>query len=252
MVKHVLLGNYGNEHIALLQWAFERQLPDVISVSVDTHWAAVGWQRRVDHSQQWVESLGFTSKRLQARAGFADLVRQQQRFPSVKFQWCAGLLKGLALNDYLDQVDPTAQTLVLLAKRRARSRLASDLTEFTHGSEHHGGRTVWCPLFETRDDERDVLIRRAGFNVLPHRSLECDPCIHNTQADFRRLQVEDCAKTQALECNINQAMFNPETHGNVQGINAVQQWSKTCDNTKQSSYNENLTKSCGSPWACGD
>ena len=43
-MEHLIFASYGNDSIALIQWAHERSLPDVHVAYTDTGWAADWWR----------------------------------------------------------------------------------------------------------------------------------------------------------------------------------------------------------------
>ncbi len=234
---NIIFGNYGNGTIALIQWAFEQKLENVTVISINTGWATQGWSAHVERAQRWVEFCGFKVIELKSPSSFDDLVRARKQFPSLKFQWCPLLLKGIPLLNWLDDLDPSCLSTILLAKRRAHRRNI-DLPEWIDSSEHYGGRTLRYPLFNCDDEFLKGLINRAGFRYLPHRSLECDPCIHNQSLDFQRTSVEDLLKLDQLEKAVNQTMFEQPIL-----IMRDRASEKTTDLT---------ALGCADPFACGE
>ena len=252
---YVIFGNYGNETVALMQWAHEQQLAPLTVVHIETGWAAAGWEARVAQGQAYAEQCGFSAVSLAAKKNFRQIMKQQNNFPTTKFQWCAGFLKGLAFLDWLDKVDPAATATILIAQRRALSRAQANMPEFVAESGHYGDRKVWYPLFDTSHQKRDQLLERAGFPLLPHRSLECDPCVNNTATDFMRLQNIDIEKTATLEHALEKFMFAPSSYGDSQGIQQVVAWIKKTDTVKTSGAKQfdmgQFDMGCGAPFGCG-
>ena len=94
------------KRLPLMQWLFEQKTKEAVYVvSVDTGWAARNWQRQVASGEALARAQQFTPVRLRSTLDFAHLIEQQQNFPSTKYQWCAGFLKGLVFLDWLDSVD---------------------------------------------------------------------------------------------------------------------------------------------------
>jgi 3'-phosphoadenosine 5'-phosphosulfate sulfotransferase (PAPS reductase)/FAD synthetase len=251
----VIFGNYGNETIALIQWAAEAGLDELTVVSIDTGWAAGEWPARVHQGEQLAKSLGFKVVRLKPKADFARQTKEHQGFPSPKFQWCSGFLKGLTLVDWLDSCDPGCEATVLLGRRRVMSRAQAKLPEFVSASEHYGERKVWHPLYDYSDAQCHGLVERAGMAVLTHRSLECDPCINNNFADFIRLGALEIERTRGLEQELQQPMFAPESYGDQHGIEQVVHWVKKQKKSVTLARHEALNgvgdMGCGSPFGCG-
>lgn len=247
---YVIFGNYGNETIALMQWCFEQQLAPIKVVNIETGWAAQGWGQHVAKAQQYAQQCGFTVVSLPAKGSFAKLMQDQKSFPTTKFQWCAGFLKGLAFLDWLDKVDPAAEATILIAQRRALSRAQAKLPEFVAESGHYGERRVWYPLFDTSNETRNELLIRAAFPLLPHRSLECDPCVNNSPSDFIRLENSDVEKTVILEHKLAKFMFAPESYGDSCGIAQVVAWCKKNDTVRTNNVDQ-FDMGCGAPFGCG-
>ncbi|MBB72789.1 MAG: hypothetical protein CMF50_10395 [Legionellales bacterium] len=247
---HVISGNFGNATIALMQWVHDHQLDNVVVVGIDTGWAAVGWEQRVKDAQALAERYGFCFELLQSPLRFTDIVTERNDFPTPKYQWCAGLLKGLPLNAWLDEHDPQCEASVLLGKRRSGSRVNAELPEKISESEFFGDRTVWHPLYQCDDDKFTQLIAATGLSMLTHRSLECDPCVNNCLADFQRLAPQDVAKTQQLEQQIGKPMFAPEAWDDSEGIEAVVKATKSLP-AEPNNNTEDDSGNCGSPFGCG-
>jgi 3'-phosphoadenosine 5'-phosphosulfate sulfotransferase (PAPS reductase)/FAD synthetase len=243
---YILVGNYGNETIALLQWAIEQKLRPCYIVSVDTLWGADNWQARVARAQQYASEHGVQAQRLSAKQGFAQWVTHKREFPTKKFQWCAGLLKGLPLTVWLDEIDPACEATVVIGKSRASARAHRHLPSMIEESEHFGDRRVWLPLLDVSLAERDALIERTGIPILPHRSLECDPCIHATARDLASLTPADVEKTEILEATIGQPMFKGK------GIREQTVCARQRTDEAAAGSAEAFTMGCGSPWACGE
>ena len=248
---YIIFGNYGNETIALVQWAAEQALKNVYVVSVDTGWAAKDWEARVSQGEALAKQYYFMPVHLTAKLDFPHLIEQQQNFPSTKYQWCAGFLKGLVFLDWLDSVDFASDALILLGKYRDKSRALARLSEFIEESEYYGERRVWHPLYNLTRVQVKELVQRSGFSWLNHRSLECDPCVNNTYADFMRLQQVDVIKTYELEKIVKKHIFAPESYGDSVGIEKVIQWVKKQDKSVKVASTEISDMGCGSPFACG-
>lgn len=246
---NVLSVSYGNDSIALIQWAHEQRLPDLQTVFIDTGWAGEGWMERVERCEAWVRSLGYPAIRITPDVQFEELMRMKKGFPSQRYQWCSGMLKGVPFLNWIDEADPERKATVLIGKRREESQERADTPEFIEASEYHGDRRVWHPLYLHDEAARNALIRRAGFDVLPHRSKECDPCINANRDDLRTLAPADAAKTARLEDATGKTMFRPKKHGGAKGIERVIRWA----NSNRGKYNDRqevMFTSCSSGY-CG-
>jgi len=196
---NVISSSYGNDSIALIQWARENQLPDVTVVFIDTGWSAPGWLERVARCEEWVRSIGFAVVHIRPDIQFEELMRMKKGFPSQRLQWCSGLLKGLPFLTWIDEADPAREALVLIGKRREESNDRANIDEYEHNSIYHGGRTLRYPLYLHREAERNELINKAGFEVLPHRSKECSPCINANKKDLMDLSRFEIDRVKNLE-----------------------------------------------------
>lgn len=191
---------YGDESIALVQWAYEAGLTGTV-VYVDTGFASTTWQARIQQGEEHARARGFKVLQIVSPISFADAVIGRGEFPSSKFQWCSALLKGLPFVDWLETVDREGHGIILIAKRVAAAVAHQALPEWIEPCQFHGDRTVWHPMIAVSDFDRDALLARAGFTPLQHRSLECEPCVNSTDEDIARFndQIADKKRLSALE-----------------------------------------------------
>ena len=240
----IIIANFGNDSIALIEWAKQQALPKLIVLSVDTGWAAPGWEQRVALADGYLAQDTIEHVRLTSEYDFSKLVRERQNFPSIKFHWCASFLKGLPILDWLDQIDPDLNATVILAKRREQAPALQDLQEFEPESHSYGGRRVWYPLYQHTLMQRNQLIQQAGFDLLSTRSLECDPCIYNQRSDFKRLDSKRIQQVAALEAEIGRTMFPVP----IQVVVADDFTEADVANNDKTVYYQG----CGSEFGCGD
>jgi 3'-phosphoadenosine 5'-phosphosulfate sulfotransferase (PAPS reductase)/FAD synthetase len=248
-MKYVISSSYGNDSVALIQLAHEQGLKDVSVIFVDTGWAAVGWLDRVVRLEAWVESLGFTAVHISSDMTFEELILKKKGFPSQRYQWCSGILKGLPFLTWIDELDPDCQSVVMIGKRREESQERADTPEFIDASDYHGGRKIWHPLYLHTEQMRDDLLGRAGVKKLPHRSKECSPCVNANRTDLRQLTEEDILRVKALEEKTGKTMFRPKKHGGAKGIRRVIAWAYS----EKGQYNDKqdqLFNQCSSGY-CG-
>jgi len=246
---NVISSSYGNDSVAMIQWAQEQSLKDVSVVFVDTGWAAPGWLDRVKRMEEWVKSLGFAVVHLKSPTEFEELMVLKKGFPSQRYQWCSGTLKGLPFLTWIDEADTESKATVMIGKRREESQERADTPEFIESSEYHGGRKIWHPLYLHTEVMRDDLIFRAGHKVLPHRSKECSPCINANRDDMRQLTEEDIARVEALEAKVGKTMFRPKRHGGAKGIRKVIAWAYAergqYDNRQEQMFSQCSSGYCG-------
>jgi 3'-phosphoadenosine 5'-phosphosulfate sulfotransferase (PAPS reductase)/FAD synthetase len=233
--QFVLSASYGNDSIAMLRWAYEQKLTNVSVIYCDTGWAAEGWLDRVSAGEMVAEAYGFTPVRL-ASEGFEALVKAKKAFPRQGIQFCTERLKIEPAQRWLKENDPDRQATVLVGKRREESANRADTPEFVLYSPLHEGRRLWHPLFNMLGPERDALIRRAGFDPLPHRSMECFPCINSNRADLRQLSQDEqrVAFIENLEKEMGhtskgkpRTMFRPYRYMGATGIREILRWAQS-------------------------
>ena len=245
-MKFVISSSYGNDSVALIHWAHQQGLSDVVVAYCDTGWAAPGWLQRVEQGEALARSYGFESVRLQSM-GMPDLVRHKQGWPGNGQQFCTAFLKGLPFLNWIDEADPARQATVMIGKRRAESRARADTPEYVQGSEYHGGRTVWHPLYRHADAERDALVERSGMEHLSHRSQECSPCVNANRLDLMRLTPGEIERVNDLEAEIGKPMFRPKRFGAL-GIHGVIAWAR--DGRERASI-EDEERACAGLFGCG-
>jgi len=221
---YFLSSSYGNDSIALIQWAYENGLGDVYVLYVDTGWSHPDWPERVKGGMALAESYGFTTWTVKGQFDFPGIVRMRDGFPNNKYQWCSGMLKGIPLNEFQAFLDPNCEATVIIGKRRAESTKRKDTPEFIESSPYHEGRLVWHPLYMHTDSQRNELVQRAGLEVLPHRSMECCPCVNANRLDLRNTPPERIDAVRELESAIGRTMFKPSRSGGGVGIDEVMKW----------------------------
>lgn len=236
----IIIANFGNDSIALIQWAKLQGLNNLKIISVDTGWAAPRWQSRVDQARDYVINAGFEYVRLTSPLSFPELVQAKHNFPSTKFHWCAKFLKGLPILDYLDEIDPELNAVILLSKRRNQAQKLTNLAEFEVENELFGWRKLWHPLCEYNLSQRNKLITQAGFDLLETRSLECDPCIYNQARDFSAMQSQSKEKLTQLEAQLSKPMFGAAVMQNLEN--------KDLGADERDIY----FTGCGSEFGCGE
>lgn len=246
---NVISVSYGNDSLALIQWAIEARLENVTAVFIDTGWAAPEWPERVARCEEWARSQGIGIVNIKPEVQFEELIRMKKGFPSQRYQWCSGMLKGLPFLNWIDEIDPECAAVVLIGKRREESVERANTPEFIESSEYHAGRKVWHPLYEHDEQERDALLMRAGFAPLPHRSKECTPCINANKGDLISLTPFEIERVKALEADTGKTMFRSKKKGGAKGIEQVIQWAKSARG-KYNPDQDDLFNSCSSGY-CG-
>lgn len=243
---NVISSSAGNDSLAMIQFSIEREIPDLHVVFCDTGWSAPGWMQRVEKIHAYAESHGIKTHIVKS-IGMIDLVRMKKGFPGNAQQFCTAHLKGIPFLQWIDEEDKEYKAVVMVGKRRAESEARKDTPEFIYDSDYHGGRTLWHPLYLHTDEQRNELIIKAGFEVLPHRSLECNPCVNANRKDFMRLTAGEIERVNDLEVEIGKPMFRPKRFSAL-GIHGVIQWAK---NGKDRGNIDEEEAQCASLFGCG-
>jgi 3'-phosphoadenosine 5'-phosphosulfate sulfotransferase (PAPS reductase)/FAD synthetase len=230
----VIFASYGNDSVALIQWCANRKLPGVAVLYNDTGWARDDWGKRVENLEQWVKNLGFSPYRTQS-IGLEQLVRDKKGWPRQGYQFCTSELKIRPTLKWLDEHDPGKQAWCLIGVRRAESANRSNFPQFTAKSPNHGDRDLLAPIVKYSDERRDQLLKQAGVEPLPHRSMECFPCINSNRRDLQELAHDEkrIAEIEAIEASMGitskgkpRTMFRPYRYMGATGIREVVRWSE--------------------------
>lgn len=211
----------------MLQLFREHGLKDVAVVYSDTGWATPEWEARVDAGETWVRELGWEPVRLSS-LGFEQSVighTEAGMFPTRMAKFCTQELKIRPFLKWVSAADPEKRAIVCVGVRRAESPGRSRAAAFM--PQQDNGRHVWHPLVEYSDADRDAMIARTPFEVLPHRSDECAICINGNRADLRRASEEHIARVETLEARVGRPMFSPRNYMGATGIREVVRWAQS-------------------------
>jgi hypothetical protein len=135
--------------------------------------------------------------------GLADLALKYGSFPSHQMWWCTRELKIKPLVDFrLKNGFDYENSTVFIGVRADESEKRKNTTST---GEKDGFDAVY-PLAYLKAKERDKLIKKTGFDILPHRSKECDPCIfEGTKKHIMSLEPEKVELINRLEIKISKA-----------------------------------------------
>ena len=236
-MRFVIFSSYGNDSCALIQWAHKEGLEDVTVVYSDTQWAATWWMARVERMEKWAQSLGFKTDRTSS-IGFKGLARQKKAFPTQMVQWCSGILKIEPGERWLEDHDPDKRAVCLVGVRREEGEDRKTYPHFMAQSPSHGGRVLLAPMADWTVEVRDSFLDMANIKPLPHRSMECSPCINANREDIRILAKDEERISEIAdledELGINGpltkngkrrgAMFRPSNKMGAVGIREVVKW----------------------------
>lgn len=222
--------------MALVQWLHESGKAAgkrVICVYADTGWASPEWPARVARGEALARSYGFDVARVGGRTLY-QLAQKRKAWPRNGMQFCTSDLKVTPITEWLSAVDPDGESVIAIGIRRSESAARSQWPEYVSESDKHGGRDAWFPLVRVTDTERDALLRRAGFEPLPHRSRECYPCVNSNRADLRTLDAARVEEIAAMEEAMGttskgkpRTLFRPSSKGGAVGIREVVRWAQS-------------------------
>lgn len=226
----MIFASYGNDSVALIQWAHEHALRDVTVAYSNTGWAAQKWPARVAAGEAWAQSLGYKTAQIPSM-GMEALVAMKKAWPrggGGDYQFCTGHLKGAPAAAWLDELDPDGGAVCMVGVRREESAKRTYWPEWSEESPNHGGRPLHSPLVRHTEAMRDELIRKTPLPVLPHRSKECWPCVNARKGELAAMDEPAIIRIEAIEtrAGINskgnaRVMFSPARHNGAIGIRAV-------------------------------
>ena len=257
-MKHLVRASYGNDSIALIRFAHEAALDDVHILYNDTGWASEEWAQRVHRGEALARSYGFTPHRTEVM-GLEQLVRDRKGWPRQGMQFCTQELKIRPSIEWLRKHDPNHEATSLVGVRRSESVARREFPEWSTEDGPDGSRRLWAPLVSYTDEMRDALVARAGFGVLPHRSMECFPCINSNRADLRKLATDEkrIAHIEGIEASLGhtskgkpRTMFRPYHYMGATGIREIVRWAQADRGKFESLDDGNGSPGCEAGW-CG-
>jgi hypothetical protein len=197
---NIIFSSCGNDSLALIQWAINYPLKDIHVAYSETQWGSAEWPARVQAVKAFCESKGIHFHIIQS-VGFRDMckAKRNQAFPRDGMQFCTEELKILPAKKWMSEVDTELEATCLVGVRREESSKRANWPEWVEESDKHDGRSLWSPLVRMTEEQRNILIAQTGFEVLPHRSRECFPCVNSGKMDLRALNQADVDKVAKLE-----------------------------------------------------
>ena len=228
---NIIFSSCGNDSVALIQWAIKNKLDNLIVAFSDTKWGAKSWDDRIQSVKQFVERNNGSFITINSE-GFANLVRRKKAFPANGMAFCSYELKIKPAMEWLETIDPNKMAVCYTGVMRIESHARKNWPEIIESSPNHGGRKLISPLACMSIDDRDALLQGAGFDVLPHRSNECSPCVNATIKDIQKIASADLIKVINLENEMGvgersgkpKFMFRPHRMQGAKGFNEVKDW----------------------------
>ena len=246
MIEYVLFTSGGNDSVALVQHTHEKGLKNVAVAYSNTGWASSWWPLRMQRFKEWVESYGFVFYEI-ASEGMEALVDRKSAFPANGMQFCTTELKLKPAQQWLDGIDPEKNAVCMVGIRREESEKRRNWPFLIPDSENHGGRDLLSPLAGHTQAERNALLQRGGWKVLPHRSKECSPCVNLNRADGRILEEPEIERLERIERKTGLTMFRVKRFHGATGIREVVRWA----NSARGKYDPNQISGCDSGM-CGN
>jgi 3'-phosphoadenosine 5'-phosphosulfate sulfotransferase (PAPS reductase)/FAD synthetase len=228
---NIVFSSCGNDSLAVIQWAIESSLPGLVVAYSDTKWSSPDWPERVERVKQYVERNDGRFITIGSE-GFANLVRRKKAFPANGMGFCSYELKIKPAMEWLDQFDPDKKAVCYTGVMRIESENRKNWPEVLESSPNHGGRKLVSPLACMTLEQRNELLERSGFEILPHRSMECSPCINATIKDIQQTSDADIIKVINLEDEMGvgeisgkpKYMFRPHRMQGAKGFAQVKDW----------------------------
>jgi len=230
-MRNIIFSSCGNDSVALIQWAIEEKIDGLVVAYSDTKWSSPSWSDRVDRVAKWVSENGGEFVVIDSE-GFPNLVRRKKAFPANGMGFCSYELKIKPAMEWLESVDPQKMAVCYTGVMRIESENRRNWPEVLESSPNHGGRKLVSPLACMTEIQRNELLERAGFEVLPHRSMECSPCINATIRDIQQTDQVDVIKVVNLETEMGvgersgkpKYMFRPHRMQGAKGFLQVKAW----------------------------
>ena len=221
---YLISTSMGNDSIALIQWAHDSKLEGCYVIYAETGWGHPAWPERVKRGMLLAEKYGFVTWTVESRWDFAGWVESKKMFPTNKYQWCTSYLKLMPFAEFLEFIDPYCEATVVVGKRRSESVKRRHTQEFEYSSKFYTGRTIWNPLYKHTDEQRNDILNKAGFKPLPHRSMECCPCVNAGRDDLRETPQACIERVRELEKTTGKTMYSRSRYQGAEGIDEVMEW----------------------------
>lgn len=233
-MKYLIATSMGNDSIALAQYMQDNHKGEFGAVYNDTGWARDDWAERVKDFSDWCFSNGIQFY-ITKSEGLEALVRRKKGWPmpASKMQFCTSELKEKPTIELLDKIDPDGDLIIVTGRRREESQNRANLSVWQYDSVKHGGRDVLNPLASYSEDQRNHLLSNFGWDVLPHQSMECYPCVCANKSDMAQMAHDEdrIAKIEDIEISMGhtrnekpRTMFRPYRAGGGVGIRQVVEW----------------------------
>jgi len=248
---NIIFGSGGNDSVALFEVALEKGLTDLHVAYSNTGWAADWWPERIARWKLHIESHGGKFHEIQSE-GMRDLIFRKKAWPTNGMHFCSFELKIKPAMEWLNTIDHNAEATCLVGIRREESKNRANWPEWVEESPNHGGRSLYAPMVRFTEKDRNEYILKSGFDILPHRSMECYPCVDANISDLRMLDESRIALIESLEIEMGftkegkpRTMFRPAKKNGATGIRQVIEWAS------RDNFNPNITDMFCDSGYCG-
>lgn len=152
---NILCCSGGNDSVALMQWAIEKQLKNVVVLYNGTGWEKDTWIERLKEVEIFCSKNGFNFRSTKSE-GFKNMVRRKKAFPmsAGPMQFCSGILKKEPTKKWLRENDPTEKSVIYIGIRREESQNRKNHPEEITHSEVYGNRVQKFPLVAYAEREK--------------------------------------------------------------------------------------------------
>lgn len=233
-MKYIVTCSGGNDSVALIQYMLDNHEGEFCALYNDTGWARNDWPQRIEKLKSLCNARGIKFHITESE-GMVNMVKRKKGWPmpASKMQFCTSELKEKPSLEFYKKHDPEGNAVIVTGRRREESQNRANLALWQHDSEKHGERDVLNPLINCDEQERDDLIRRFGFEPLPHSSMECYPCVCANKGDLSAIPKDDqrIDLIEAVELEMGhtknekpRTMFRPYRVGGGVGIRQAIEW----------------------------
>jgi len=249
--EFIISSSFGNDSIALIELARREQLENVHVVYCNTGWEHESWIKRVEAGSNFAAKCGFFVHNISGDETFLEMVRRKKGFPNSHSQFCSKILKCIPFLQWCEANDPQREATIVIGKRRDESRNRKDTPTHEWGDKYYKGRLIWYPLAFVSELERDEIVKSTPLAVLPHRSMECSPCVNATRKELLTVTHDRIKVIKELEKEIGHQMFRTKTKMGADGIEEVMLWARSPSGRFHKNqlfiwdYNPCITSMCG-------
>ncbi len=204
-VAHYYLKTSGGNDSIALAWHMHTLglLAKCILIYCDTGWHSHEWPERVSAVRTWAMGLGAVELLVVDSVGMEALVLGDRLiWPNRRISFCTAELKIKPATRALGYIDPQSELTGVIGVRREESANRASHPEHISDSDADGGRDLWAPLVRMTEPERDLAVAAAGWELLTHRSMDCEACHNRGRAGRRLITPGMVGRIRAVEAHL--------------------------------------------------